>query len=138
MINSRRIQDLHPKVATMAMLFVEECRHEGIDLLVTSTYRDMESQAALFAQGRTTPGKIVTKARPGQSFHNYKVALDVVPLRFGKPVWNTSDPIWAEVVRIGKACGFEWAGDWKSFKEYAHFQYTGGLTLADFQKGITL
>lgn len=138
MINSRRVQDLHPKVATMAMLFIQECRVEGIDLLVTSTYRDMESQAALFAQGRTTPGKIVTKARPGQSFHNYRVALDVVPLRNGKPIWDTKDPVWQQIGTIGKACGLEWAGDWKSFKEFPHFQYTGGLTLADFQKGITI
>lgn len=138
MINSRRVQDLHPKVATMTMLFIQECRAEGIDLLVTSTYRDMESQAALYAQGRTTPGKIVTKARPGQSFHNYRVALDVVPLRNGKPIWDTKDPVWQQIGIIGKACGLEWAGDWKSFKEFPHFQYTGGLTLADFQKGITI
>lgn len=138
MINSRRVQDLHPKVATMAMLFIQECRLEGIDLLVTSTYRDMESQAALYAQGRTAPGKIVTKARPGQSLHNYRVALDVVPLRNGKPIWDTKDPVWQQIGELGKACGLEWAGDWKSFKEFPHFQYTGGLTLADFQKGITI
>ncbi len=122
----------------MAMLFIQECVAEKIDILVTSTYRDMESQAALYAIGRSRPGKIVTKARPGQSYHNFRVALDVVPLRYGKPVWDTKDPVWIKVGNIGKLCGFDWAGDWTSFKEYAHFQYTGGLSLAELQKGMTL
>lgn len=136
MINSRKITELHPKVATMAMMFIAECKEEGIDLLVTSTFRDNESQEALYAQGRTMPGKKVTNARGGQSFHNYRVAFDVVPIVNGKPVWDAKDPLWQVIGAIGKSCGLEWAGDWKSFKEFPHFQYTGGLSLAEFQKGL--
>lgn len=136
MINSRKIQDLHPKVATMAAMMIAECKTVGVDLLITSTFRDCESQDALFAQGRTAPGRIVTNAKGGQSFHNYRVAFDVVPLINGKPQWDVSDPVWKQVGAIGKQCGLEWAGDWKRFKEYPHFQYTNNLTIADFQKGI--
>ena len=141
MINSRKITDLHPRVAQMATRFITECEKRGIDLLVTSTYRDAESQDTLYAQGRTTPGKIVTKSKAGQSWHNWRVAFDVVPLRAGKPVWSTSGPdgkLWETVGAIGESCGLEWAGRWKTFKEYAHFQYTGGLTLADLRAGKTL
>jgi len=110
----------------------------GIDLLVTSTYRDFASQTALYAQGRTTPGRVVTNAKAGQSMHNFRIAFDVVPLRFGKPVWGTSGKdgkLWAQLGAIGESVGLEWAGRWIRFKEYAHFQYTGGLTLADLQAG---
>lgn len=141
MINSRSLDDLLPQVKTLAEKFIARCKEEGIDLLITSTYRDKESQAALFAQGRTAPGKIVTNARAGQSFHNYRVALDVVPLCNGKPVWNTANEdavLWKKLGAIGKECGLEWAGDWRTFKEFPHFQYTGGLTLADFQAGKVL
>jgi peptidoglycan L-alanyl-D-glutamate endopeptidase CwlK len=139
MINSRSLTELHPKVATMAMQFVQKCNDVGIDLLVTSTYRDSESQDSLYAQGRTTPGKIVTNARAGQSWHNWRCALDVVPLRNGKPVWESSDPIWRKVGEIGESVGLEWAGRWSGkLKETAHFQYTGGLTLADLQAGKVL
>jgi len=141
MINSRQIEDLLPKVQTMAITFIERCKQEGIELLITSTYRDKESQAALFAQGRTAPGKIVTNARAGQSFHNYRVAFDIVPLRNGKPVWNTANDdavLWKRIGAIGKECGLEWAGEWRTFKEFPHFQFTGGLTLADFQAGKAL
>jgi len=141
MINSRKIEDLHPQVAAMCRDFLARCNAAGIDVLITSTYRDNESQAALFAQGRTKPGPRVTNARPGRSFHNWRVAFDVVPLRNGKPVWGTSGEdgvMWQQVGKIGESVGLEWAGRWKTFREFPHFQFTGGLTLADFQAGRTL
>lgn len=138
MINSRKIEDLELPVAAKVRAFIEYAKAKGIDLLVTSTYRDNESQDALYAQGRTKPGPKVTNAKAGESFHNYRVAVDVVPLRNGKPVWDSSDPVWQLVGAYGKKFGLEWAGNWVSFKEYAHFQFTGGLTLADFQAGKRL
>lgn len=141
MINSRNLNDLHPKVKPMVEEFIQKCADNGIDLLVTSTYRDHESQNALYAQGRTTPGKKVTNAKGGQSWHNWRVAVDIVPMRNGKPVWGTTGPdgeLWNKVGEIGESVGLEWAGRWKTFKEFAHFQYTGGLSLADFQAGKTL
>ena len=141
MINSRDLKELHPIVQAKAVLFIERCRAQGISLLVTSTYRDHESQNALYAQGRTTAGKKVTNAKGGQSFHNWRVALDVVPLRNGQPVWSTSGEdgkLWKKVGEIGESCGLEWAARWKTFPESAHFQYTNGLTLKDFQAGKKL
>jgi peptidoglycan L-alanyl-D-glutamate endopeptidase CwlK len=135
MINSRRLEDLLPVVKAKVECMISECKEVGIDLLVTSTYRDHASQDALYAQGRTKPGKIVTNAKAGQSFHNFRCAVDVVPLVNGKPMWDAKNPIWQQVGAIGKSCGLEWAGDWKRFKEYPHFQYTGGLTLKDLQNG---
>lgn len=141
MLNSRKIEDLHPHVQKLCREFLEQCEAEGIEILITSTYRDHESQAELYAQGRTKPGKIVTNAKPGQSWHNWRVAFDVVPLRHGKPVWNTTGDdglLWQRVGAIGESVGLEWAGRWQRFREFAHFQYTGGLTLADFIAGKTL
>jgi len=137
-INSRNLNDLLPPVNDRAEKMIQGCKAVGIDLLVTSTYRDNASQEALYAQGRTKPGKIVTNARAGQSFHNYRCAFDVVPLRHGKPVWDSKDPVWQIIGQIGKKCGLEWAGDWKRFKEFPHFQYTGGLTLAKLQEGAKI
>ena len=138
MINSRKLEDLLPQVRSRVEAFLKAADDAGIDLLVTSTYRDNASQDALYAQGRTAPGRIVTNAKAGQSYHNFRCAVDVVPLRNGKPVWDTKDPVWQTVGRLGKAAGLEWAGDWKRFKEFPHFQYTGGLTLAQLQQGAKI
>jgi peptidoglycan L-alanyl-D-glutamate endopeptidase CwlK len=134
MINSRNINDLDPRVASKCLALQDACREAGIDLLVTSTYRDNASQDALYAQGRTAPGRIVTKAKAGQSWHNYRLAFDVVPIVGGKAVWNDAG-LWQTIGRLGKAVGLEWAGDWTRFKEFPHFQWTGGLTLKDLQAG---
>lgn len=138
MINSRDLKDLHPAVRRRAEAFIAACHAAGIDILVTSTYRDAESQQALYDQGRTKPGKKVTNAKPGQSWHNWRCALDIVPLRAGKPVWGTSGEdgkLWQQVGKIGESCGLEWAGRWTKFPETAHFQFTAGLSLADLQAG---
>lgn len=135
MVNSRKIDDLLPVVQDKVRKFLDLCHENDIDILITSTFRDNESQNALYAQGRTAPGKIVTNAKAGESWHNHRCAIDVVPLRNGKPVWNGSDPIWQDVGRLGKEAGLEWAGDWKRFKEFPHFQYTGGKTLAQLRMG---
>ena len=137
MINSRKLEDLNPKVQEMAQNFINKCTEQGIDVMITSTYRDIESQNALYAQGRTAPGSIVTKAKGGQSFHNYKVAFDFVPLVNGKAMWNDT-ATFEKCGAIGKSCGLEWAGDWKTFKELAHLQYSAGLSLKDFQEGKTI
>ena len=138
MINSRDLNELLPQVKTKVNAFIESCKQAGIDILVTSTYRDNESQAALYAQGRTAPGKIVTNAGPGDSFQNHRCAIDVVPLVNGKPDWDGSHPVWAEIGRLGVENGLEWAGNWVHFKELAHFQYTGGLTIAQLKEGAAI
>lgn len=135
MVNSRKIDDLLPVVQVRVRRFLELCRENDIDILITSTYRDNESQNALYAQGRTLPGKKVTNAKAGESWHNHRCAIDVVPLRNGKPVWDGKDPVWRDVGRLGKEAGLEWAGEWKKFKEFPHFQYTGGKTLAQLRMG---
>lgn len=141
MISSRRLEDLHPVVQKMANAHITACSQAGIHLLITSTFRDHASQDALYAQGRTAPGRKVTNARGGQSFHNYRVAYDVVPLRNGKPVWSTAGldgELWKEVGRLGESVGLEWAGRWIKFREFPHFQFTGGKPLSHFQAGGSL
>lgn len=137
MINSRKLDDLHPHVAKLCQAFLDACAVEGIDVLITSTYRDAESQDALYAQGRTAPGAKVTNAKAGQSWHNWRCAFDFVPLVNGKAQWNDA-ATFTRCGEIAESVGLEWAGRWKSFKELAHCQFTGGLTLADFQAGKTL
>lgn len=135
-MSSRKLTDLHPQMQPMVTRFLANARAAGIDLLVTCTYRSNEEQAALYAIGRTKPGRIVTNAKPGRSTHNNTLdgkpaalAVDVVPLRDGKPVWSASDPVWKRVGEIGEKVGLEWAGRWTTFREFPHFQHPQAKTL---------
>lgn len=136
MISSRDINDLHPRVKALCESFLAQCKKAGIDVMITSTYRDNESQTALYNQGRTTAGSIVTNAKAGQSYHNYRVAFDFAPLKNGKIDWSDTGSF-LMCGKIAESLGLEWAGRWQKFKELAHCQFTGGLTLADLQNGKT-
>jgi hypothetical protein len=61
--------------------WVNEMVTSRIEPLIYCGRRTMEEQAALYAKGRTAGGRIVTKAKPGESYHNYGLAFDWVPLK---------------------------------------------------------
>lgn len=134
MINSRKLEDLNPKVEKLCRKFIAQCRAAGIDVIITSTWRDAESQNALYAQGRTKPGNKVTNAKAWQSYHNYRCAFDFVPIVHGKADWNNTTRF-TECGEIAEKVGLEWAGRWKKFPELAHCQYTNGLTIAELKAG---
>lgn len=91
---------------------------------------------ALYAQGRTEPGPIVTRAKAGQSAHNYGFAIDVVPLVNGKPDWNGHDLIWQEIGQIGQRRGMRWYGAPQAkFPELPHFEHPDWLTLKNVSPG---
>jgi len=138
MVTSRKVDDLVTAVKLRALNFIHQCKEAGVDIVVTCTFRDAEAQNILYAQGRTAPGQIVTHAHGGESFHQYRVAFDVVPLLHGKPIWDSTDPVWAKIGAIGESCELEWAGRWVTFREFPHFQFTGGLSIADFKAGKTI
>lgn len=131
----RLLSELLPNVELRASAALAECKAAELSVLVTCTFRSGAEQDALYAQGRTKPGPRVTNARAGQSMHQYRVALDLYPLINGKPDFSGKAPEWHEVAAIFKKHGFEWAYEWKRFKEMPHFQYTEGHPLSYFQSG---
>lgn len=141
--DSRKLDDLDPHVRIMARELLARSAAAGIPLTVTFTLRSMATQAALYAQGRTCPGCVVTNARAGYSYHNYGLALDVVPTELLRlPRWGDTpehqahtDALWAKVGATGKAVGFRWGGEFSRLPDRPHFEWSGGLTLADLRAG---
>lgn len=128
---SRDIKDLYPPLQTLCAEFLRQCRAAEVEPLITCTWRSGTEQNALYAQGRTKKGAIVTNAKAGQSKHNFMIdgkpaakAFDVVPMVNGKPMWDATHPAWKKMGKIGMALGLNWYGAPNSpFKEYPHFQY---------------
>jgi peptidoglycan L-alanyl-D-glutamate endopeptidase CwlK len=146
-----RIELLHPKVRTevrnMYINEIEPALSGKAMCRFAYTIRTFAEQDGLYAQGRTklfdANGKrlgVVTKAKGGQSIHNYGLALDIVLLKdtdsngtFESASWETNIDFdkdgkadWMEVVNILKKNGWVWGGDWKSFKDAPHFEKTFG------------
>jgi len=131
---SRSFNDFHPDLLPLAIKFRDECKAAGLDILITCTYRSNAEQDALYAIGRTKPGKRVTNAKAGQSAHNFTIngkpaskAFDFVPLKSGKPVWDDTQPendaLWQSAGNIALGLGLTWYGaKGASFNEKPHVQ----------------
>lgn len=132
---SRDLLSLDAPVRRRALRLLAAAQKQGVTLIVTQTFRSLKEQAALYAQGRTKPGKIVTYAPPGYSWHNWRRAFDVaIQVYPGDPnLRDLYDGPWEVVGDLGEAVGLEWGGRWE-LPDRPHFQYTGGLTLHGMRK----
>lgn len=92
---------------------------------VTQGLRSWDEQAKLYAQGRTSPGNVVTKAPPGHSWHNFGLAVDVVPLTDLGVDWNIEHPQWQRLIAAGTSLGLVSGSQFRTFPDYPHFQLTG-------------
>lgn len=123
-------QGLDPVFVTKLNLFEKKLAARGIRVIMTWGYRSITEQNRLFQIGRTTPGKKVTNARGGYSWHNFALAADYAFVRGGKVTW---DGPWDIFGQVAKECGLEWGGSWTKFKDRPHVQWTCGKTLAQMR-----
>lgn len=145
-ISLERLSLMHPKVRSEAINLLEEVNKVLTGkafVRVTQTLRTIAEQDALYAQGRTVRGKIVTNARGGSSYHNYGLALDfVLVLNGGSISWDTNKdfdgdgiPDWMEVVAIFKKAGWTWGGDFRTIVDKPHFEKSFGFSTSQlFEK----
>jgi len=138
-VSLQRAQLLHPAIRQQVIDTITEIESKSQFVVrIVQGLRTVEEQDDLYAQGRTKPGPIVTKAKGGSSFHNYGLAIDFALLYDGKLSWDLNTDFdhdnvkdWQEVVDAFKAKGFSWGGEWKSLKDYPHLEKTFGLNWHD-------
>lgn len=142
-ITIKRIALLHPAIRYEVLDFY---KNEIVPALTDAycrfafTLRTFPEQDMLYAKGRTklydNKGNrlgIVTKAKAGQSYHNYGLAVDIVLIDGHSASWDIAKDFdgdgvadWMEVVKIFKSHDWEWGGEFKSIKDFPHFQKTFG------------
>lgn len=129
-ISEQRLQQVYPALATSIRIMATSLAVQGIYIRVTQGLRTVAEQDALYAQGRTAPGKIVTNCQGGHSYHNFGMAVDCCPSKAGPndpfdPQWDITDPKYARMVAAGRDSGLNCGADWEHFKDVPHFQLTG-------------
>lgn len=131
----RDITQCHPRLQAAASQLQELCRQQGLNMKIGECFRSKEEQDALYAQGRTEPGNIVTNA-PGSSYssmHQWGVAFDFFKNVPGHEFDDTS--FFNRVGALGKSLGLEWGGDWTSPVDKPHLQLADwGSTPAKLKK----
>jgi peptidoglycan L-alanyl-D-glutamate endopeptidase CwlK len=143
MIISRDKSLLYPPFAEQLIRFESELQKANLPFFLFMGLRTFEDQDTLYSQGRTAPGKIVTNARGGDSWHNYGLAADyVLDSQPDKPglqwSWDlkadlnhTGHSMWRDMAEIAAKCGLEPGYFWAKFPDAPHVQNRYGLTLAD-------
>lgn len=132
---------IHPKLDEIRKAIEKDLDAAGLKYKWTQGFRTADYQNSLYAQGRTCPGSIVTKAAAGKSYHEYGLALDYTAVVGSGLSWETSVDTngngkgdYAEYGAIAQKHGVEWGGAWKSFVDVPHIQLTMGKTIAQLQK----
>ena len=130
----RSTSQLNKVVEILLKLAIADCKVKGVTPLIVETVRTQERQYWLFGQGRTAEqlmkyhipvkyahkGNIVTQVT--SSIHQLRCAVDVVPMRDNKAIWNANDKDTKILVYTMTQFGFEAGANWKNFKDSPHFQ----------------
>lgn len=138
-ISIERAKKLHPAIAEEVIEVIDEIEKgfpEHIAVRIVQGLRTFDEQDALYQQGRTTKGPIVTNAKAGSSYHNYGLALDFAILydkdkdgKYEELSWSTVKdgdvdgiPDWTEVAQAFLRHGYNWGGEWRTFKDLPHVE----------------
>ena len=115
----RDLNKLSTKGKIACEMFLDECKKQGLNVLVTETYRSQDRQTYLYEQGRTRPGRIVTQVKK-VGYHNSGNAWDICKNIKGHEYDDYS--FFARCGIIAKSLGIEWGGNWVGFSDTPHFQ----------------
>lgn len=122
----RNIGDLHPELREKVFVLKSLCKNRGLLIGIGECLRTKAEQDALYAKGRTAPGKVVTNAKGStySSMHQWGVAFDFYR-NDERGAYNDSDDFFKKVGEVGKSIGLLWGGDWKNPVDKPHFQLPG-------------
>ncbi len=131
---------LYPPFAQAIIQLQTNCAIRGVHYYWTSGYRAHEEQAKLYAQGRTTPGPIITNSKPGSSYHNYGIASDATHDSDLKKPGLQPDWLAPHYDVLGEECAkipeLVWGGTFTSLIDRPHVQWRlpPGVGLADLSR----
>ena len=125
-----RLQNVMPTLAAKIRTLGEMLSQEGITIRVVQGLRTWAEQDALYAQGRTVPGKIVTNAKGGESWHCLGCAVDCAPMNLDGTVdWNAGHQQWKRMEEVGVSLGLVSGANWVRLVDAPHFQLTGAFPM---------
>lgn len=124
----RKLAGVHPRLIEKVKRILYAMAELGVPMLVTDGLRSDAQQQALFAKGRTAPGKKVTNADGIRKRSNHQAkadgfgyAVDCCFLKDGQPSWDNAHP-WRLYGEAAKALGLRWGGEWVGLPDRPHIE----------------
>jgi hypothetical protein len=111
------------RVASIARALDDRCDKKPYHRIVVYGARSVETQARLYAQGRTTPGPIVTRAKPEQSAHCYGAACDIALLADNGGGWLPAEhEAWTILASLVRSEYLVTGADFRGFVDRPHIE----------------
>jgi peptidoglycan L-alanyl-D-glutamate endopeptidase CwlK len=118
-VSENRLAQVHPVLSARIHALAVDIEPQAI-IRITQGLRTWNEQDALYAQGRTQPGNIVTNAPGGYSAHNFGYAVDFVDMLGVLPDWNRLDSQWQEILEKAVNYGLAEGATWRTFPDFPH------------------
>ena len=115
----KRLSSLDPSFRAKVLEMIAQLAEKRIYVIIIETRRMASRQELLVQMGRSKTLK---------SKHLDGKAVDIAPVlgytypKVTSVVWDTKHSVWKEISRIGKSLGLKWGGDWRTFKDYVHWE----------------
>lgn len=133
--SEKKLTLVMPALADKVRLLADRCLADrtvsqvGFEIRITQGLRSWNEQDGLFAKGRTAPGPKVTNCRGGFSWHNFGMAVDLVPddiaIAGFQCDWNAAHPAWKQMESLAREIGLESGAFWRTFIDAPHVQLNG-------------
>src|SRR5678816_3456090 len=123
------LKDVNPVLAEKARVLNYAMTKINEPLRVAQGWRSSKQQTELWKIGRDDQGNVIGKpvtwAPPMRSWHNFGLAVDLVPISvIAKDSWDPLNSVWMVLGLKGEELGLEWGGRWKK-RDLPHFQMSG-------------
>lgn len=144
-VTVRVVALLHPKFIPIITPFIDDVESFSGDIWrVDQGLRTLAQQTAIYAEGRTTPGINVRPGHPlgdpvtysvaGTSYHNYGLAVDMVPIINGVVNWHYN---YALLRPLAQKHGLEMGLNFPH-PDYDHFEHKFGINWRDMLHKYTV
>jgi len=125
--NAEEIKSLHPDERERFSNFVFDCEQSGTPVWIFSAYRTVAEQASLYRKYLSKESKIVA-AKPGSSYHNYGLAIDIYVYDFVKEEFVKDRSLYRKIQPIANKYKLRWLGSTMK-GEIHHFDYNNIKTI---------
>lgn len=126
---------LYPPFAAALKAMLDDAFQQGISYWAVSGFRTYGEQMALWQQGRTSPGPVVTRAKGGESAHNFGIAVDLcrdgIINRAGLQA-DYKPESYEMLAVLAPAYGLVWGGSW-AHPDRPHVQLPNYVTSAQME-----
>lgn len=134
-VSKKALSEIYPELARRWNAADALLQAMGINNRIDQGLRTWPQQTILWFKGRNPDGSfidpihhsgVVTHAKAGESYHNYGLAIDFVPMVDGMAIWDRENAAYAKTIEVAEGYGLISGSRWpEPKKDFPHLELPG-------------